>query len=130
MSLNADTPVQNASAGEQRGTVPAPTDPASQTVLRMYCRNVINTDKSGLASGLARVKQIAERYSWIPRNEWGDYDYNHRNVETLQKEVGWLIEEIVSVAEQSLKESGERVNVNVREVENALTEIWQQEARR
>ena len=89
----------------------------------MYCRNILNTDKSGLSFGLARCKQIAEGYRWIPRGEWGCYDHTERTIETLQKEVGYLIEEIVNVCEQSLRESGERVNVNIREVETAISEL-------
>lgn len=103
------------------------TDALDILPLLMYCRNVINTDKSGLAPGLAKIQRVAEGYNWIPRGEWGDYDYSKRTTKTLQKEVGYLIQEIALIAEQSLRESGERVNANVREVERAMSELRQQQ---
>lgn len=83
-------------------------------------RNVINTDVSGLAAGLNKVRTIAEGYRWIPDKEWGSYDYTQQTTETLQKEVGWMIDEILTVSDAALKESGNRVSEHIKNVEESL----------
>lgn len=92
-------------------------------LLMTYCRNIINTDRSGLAMALERVRRVAEGYSWIPHNEWGSYDHTERTTTTLQKEVGHLIDEIDNIAGLALNQSGERVNVHIKEVETGISAI-------
>lgn len=89
----------------------------------MYCRNIINTDKSGLAMALDRIRRVAKGYAWIPLNEWGSYEYTERTTTTLQKEVGFMLQEIDNIADLALKESGERVNVHIREIEKGVAEL-------
>ncbi len=83
-------------------------------------RNVINTDASGLAAALNKIKTLAKGYDWIPDGEWGSYDYTQRNVGTLQKEVGYLLEEIEKISYEGLRDSGNRVIEHIKKTEESL----------
>jgi len=83
-------------------------------------RDVISKDQSGLAEALAKIQSLAKGYDWIPAGEWGSYDYTQRTVETLQKECGYLLEEIEKIAYEGLRDSGNRVIAHVRSCEESL----------
>jgi hypothetical protein len=83
-------------------------------------RNVINVDVSGLAFSLSKIREVAKGYRWIPDNEWGSYDYTQRTTETLQKEVGYLLDEIERLSYEGLRDSGNRVIARVKEVDESL----------
>ena len=113
---------KNIKISSQKNQMPS-NDDNYLILLMTYCRNIINTDRSGLAMALERVRRVAEGYSWIPHKEWGSYDHTERTTATLQKEVGHLIEEIDSIAGLALNQSGERVNVHIKEVEAGIAAI-------
>lgn len=88
--------------------------------LATLCRNVINTDKTGLAEALNKISILAKGYDWIPNGEWGSYDYTQRTVETLQKEVGFLLSELEKISYEGLRDSGIRVNEHIKSFEESL----------
>ena len=44
----------------------------------------LDRDKTGHTHALARVREIARMYAWIPAGEWGCYDYTKQTCETLR----------------------------------------------
>ena len=76
----------------------------------------LDRDKTGLAHALARVREIARMYAWIPAGEWGCYDYTKQTCETLRAEVGNAFDEIITTAEKALVDSGTRAT-------NAILEL-------
>ena len=85
---------------------------AKAEVLRL--RDIINIDRTGLAAGLNHVRSIVKGYWWIPEGEWGSYDYTERTVETLRREVGFMIEGVITGADRYLKQSGRRADAAIR----------------
>jgi hypothetical protein len=76
--------------------------------------DIINVDRTGLAAGLNHVVAVVKGYQWIADRTWGNYSYEQHTVETLQREVGWLIEGACNAAARALKVSGERASKAVR----------------
>ena len=85
-------------------------------------RNVINTDKSGLAKTINEMQKVLAGYDWIANGEWGPYPYDERTVETLQAEVRNMLNELDCIAKEGLKASGNRVAKHIRSIETALNQ--------
>lgn len=70
-------------------------------------KGVLHLDRSGLANALNRVRDEARGRRWIPAGEWGSYEYTEQTVETLRKEIGWLLDGVERVAAEALAASGD-----------------------
>lgn len=73
-------------------------------------RDLINVDRTGLAATLNHIRAIVGGYAWIPAGKWGSYDYTQRTAETLQVEVGHLIESVTSALDRGLNASSNRAD--------------------
>jgi len=83
-------------------------------------RNCINRDCSGLAETIAKMRVVINGYRWIPAGEWGSYPHDKYTLETLQSEIGWMIDELDRIATQGLKESGTRVADHIKLIEQRM----------
>lgn len=84
----------------------APAAPDARDERIRELEGALDRDKTGLGSGLNRVREIAKGYGWISAGEWGSYDYTERTEETLRREVGWCLEAIEKAARETLEASG------------------------
>jgi hypothetical protein len=73
-------------------------------------RRVINFDRTELAKGLGDVLNRIQSYNWIREGHWGSLEYDERTVETLRREFTDCLNLIESIAERSLRDSGDRVD--------------------
>lgn len=71
-------------------------------------RSVINRDRTGLAATLNHIQAIVRGWQWIAEGTWGSYTYEEQTTQTLQKEVGELIESVLRAASRGLRQSGDR----------------------
>ena len=51
------------------------------------------------------MRKVFHGYKWIADCEWGDYSYEHQTVETLQKEVGFLLTELERISNNGQKKA-------------------------
>lgn len=87
----------------ENATLRAALDSAQQEV-----RSVINRDRTGLAATLNHIQAIVRGWQWIAEGTWGSYTYEEQTTQTLQKEVGELIESVLRAASRGLRQSGDR----------------------
>lgn len=87
---------------------------AQNADLTAKVRDVINIDRTGLAAGLNHVQAVARGWSWIAEGTWGPYSYEYQTVETLQREVSYLITSVLSACDRALKQSGKRADAAAR----------------
>lgn len=78
--------------------------------LEAQVKTVINTDRTGLAAGINRVREVLKGYSWIAEGHWGSYSDEQQTEATLRKEVGFLIQAAEREALTALVESGKRAD--------------------
>ena len=79
-------------------------------------QNLIERDKTGMASALNAIRTVAIGYGWIPAGELGSYtaagcgEGEELTEEVLREEVGRCLDEVRAIAVQAVGESGDRVN--------------------
>lgn len=89
---------------EQFDRMKARAEKAEAEVERL--KDVLHLDRSGLAHALNQIRKSVNGWAWIQAGEWGSYEYQDQTVETLQKEVGNLINEANEIAHNALQVSG------------------------
>lgn len=88
-------------------------------------REAIFHDHTGLAEIINKMLKLVEKYEWIERGEWGSYQYDERNVETLTKEICWCFEELRELGKTGLKQSGNRATEWILKIEKEIAELHQ-----
>lgn len=72
-------------------------------------RALIHRDQTGLAAGLASVRDTMQGWLWLGvPEEWGCYEYQDRTVATLRREINECMERCRDIAHQALCDSGRR----------------------
>lgn len=92
--------------------------PIAESVEVARLKRLIERDRTGLAAGLAQVRQIVKSWSWLGNNEdWGCYSWPERTVEALRGEMEQCLEAVEKAALGALQRSG----VNVTEAFHGTT---------
>ena len=79
-------------------------------------RQLIERDRTGMATALNKIRTIAKGYGWIPDGELGSYaaagcgEGEELTEDVLRKEVGYCLCQIRAVATVALSDSGDCVN--------------------
>lgn len=93
---------------ERRMRAQPEVDELKQEVGRL--KGLIERDRTGLAAGLAQVRQIAKSWSWLGDNEdWGCYSWPERTVEALRSEMERCLDAVEKAALGALQRSGANV---------------------
>lgn len=109
----SEQPWTNA-ALEHAINTPSQYDPTCRALAAevMRVRDLINRDRTGLASALNGVRRILEGFSWLGEDGvWGCYAWDERRVETLRREFRALFDKASEVISRGLRESGLRADM-------------------
>ena len=79
-------------------------DDAAGEIARL--KDLLHRDKTGLALGLNKIQRIAKGFDWICEGR-GPYEYDD---ERYRMEVAILITQVLAVAEEHLRASGDLAN--------------------